>query len=116
MTDLKKYYIILISSFIVLLSFLFFYIFEVLDSEIIAKITLFVTTIIAFILSYITALKKKKNGLTNGLIIGISIAIVSLGIHYFFKSVYFDTFFIRALVFITSSAAGGIIGVNKETS
>jgi hypothetical protein len=29
------------------------------------------------------------------------------------KTYYFETFFIRGLVFMASGAAGGVIGVNK---
>lgn len=88
-------------------------VFDIINKDIVAKITIFLTAIVAFIMSYLTAKKRNKHGLANGMIIGISIALVSLLIHFMLKTYYFDIFFIRGLVFMVSGAFGGVIGVNK---
>lgn len=92
---------------------LLFYVFDIFEKDVVAKVSLFLTAIISFVLAYIIGIKKNKNGLSNGMIIGISIAMISLIIHFTLKTLYFDTFYIRGLVFMFSGAAGGIIGVNK---
>lgn len=114
---MKKTYITLLICIIGIISLVLLNNLEVLSKDIVAKITLFLTSIIAFILSYIIGIKKNKNGLTNGLIVGISIAVLSLIIHYFLKTLYFDIFYVRGTIFMISGACGGIIGVNtkKET-
>ena len=52
--------------------------------------------------------------ITNGMIIGISIAMLSLIVHYLSKTELSDIFFIRGLVFMVSGCMGGVIGVNKK--
>ena len=84
------------------------------DEELLNKITFILTTIITIFLSYLTGIIKGKNGLINGLIIGISVSLLSLIIHYLFIRIYFDTLYIRMAIFMLSGAAGGVIGVNKK--
>ena len=111
---MKKTTIVLIVSTILLIIVSIMGFLEIISKELSTKMTLFITATIAFILAYLTGIKKEKHGLTNGIIVGISIAIISLAIHFISKTIYFDLFFVRGLVFIISGAMGGIIGVNKN--
>lgn len=85
------------------------------NKDLLNKILLFTSAFIALILSYIFSYKKGKNGLIIGLIIGITFSALSLTIHYFFAKEYFDSLYLRLLIYITSAASGGVIGVNKKT-
>lgn len=109
-----KKILIPIAIYIIILSILLFLVLqEIIDKSLVSKITVFLTATISFIISYKVCSIKGKNGMANGLIIGISIAMISLLIHYILKTDGFDIFFIRGLIFMISGAAGGITGVNK---
>lgn len=110
---MKKTVLTLLMCILGVIGLVILSVFDVMDKGVVAKISIFLTAIVAFIISYLTGKKKNKHGLANGMIIGISIALISLLIHFMLKTYYFETFFIRGLVFMASGAAGGVIGVNK---
>jgi len=112
---MKKTTITIIVSLIAIIAFIVLGFLNIISFDIVPKTTIFLSAIVVFSLSYTTGYKKGKNGLSNGVIIGITFGIISLIIHYFSKTNHFDTFFIRALVFMISGASGGIIGVNAKT-
>lgn len=84
------------------------------DKGLVNKITIFLSAILALIIAYFTGLIKRKNGLINGLIVGISIATISLIIHYFFAKNNFNYLYLRSIIIILGGASGGILGVNKN--
>lgn len=100
-------------SFLTMISIIVISIF-VKDKEIASKVTIFLTALLSLLLSYITGLTKGRHGLLNGLIIGISIAGISLIIHFIFAKDFFQLLYIRAITVILSGASGGIMGVNKK--
>lgn len=85
------------------------------DKDLINKITIFLSAALSLLIAYITGLTKQKKGLVNGLIIGISISVISVTIHYFFAKELFPILYIRSAVIILSGACGGVLGVNKKT-
>lgn len=105
--------ITLLFIFLCTLSIIFITIF-VNNKELVSKITIFLSALLSLLLAYLTGITKRKNGLINGVIIGISIATLSLVIHFIFGKEFFDLLYIRSLVIILSGASGGVIGVNKN--
>ena len=85
------------------------------NKDLIDKISIFLSSLISLIVAFLIALRRGKNGLVIGLIIGISISSISLLVHYFIAKDYFDTLYIRLLTFVISGISGGVIGVNKKT-
>ena len=85
------------------------------DKNSINKITIFLSAILSLLIAYLTGIIKQKNGLINGLIIGISISIISITLHFFFAKELFSVLYIRSAVIILSGACGGVLGVNKKT-
>jgi putative membrane protein (TIGR04086 family) len=100
-------------TFLTMISIIIVSIF-VYDKTIASKITIFLSALLSLLLAYITGLTKRRHGMLNGIIIGISIATISLIIHYIFAKDFFDLLYIRSLTVILSGASGGVIGVNKE--
>ena len=85
------------------------------DKDLINKITIFLSAALSLLIAYLTGINKQKNGLINGLIIGITISVISVTIHYFFVKELFSILYIRSAVIILSGACGGVLGVNKKT-
>lgn len=85
-----------------------------LDPLLTNRLTIFTSSIISLLLAYLIALKKRKNGLIWGLIVGISLSFISMSIHYFFAQDFFNYLYLRIGIIIFSSASGGVIGVNQE--
>lgn len=110
---MKKKYLIIISilTAVILVGLNF----VIKDKELLNKISLFLSGLISILISYFIAINYKKNGLIIGLIVGITVSIISVIIHYFFSKIYFDTLYIRLLIFILCGASGGVLGVNKKT-
>ena len=86
------------------------------DKILLNKITIFLSAILSLLIAYLTGITKQKNGLINGLIIGISISIISITLHFFFAKDLFSILYIRSAVIILSGACGGVLGVNKKTA
>ena len=84
------------------------------NKEIVNKITIFLSAILSLLLSFLIGYKKRKNGLINGVVIGISIATVSLIVHYIFAKEMFDLLYLRSLTVILGGASGGVMGVNSN--
>jgi putative membrane protein (TIGR04086 family) len=110
---MKKTIILLLMCILSIVGMSLLAIFEIISKELVAKSSLFITAIISFLLAYFRGNKKQKNGLANGIIIGITIAILSLIIHFITKTEFYSVFFVRGLIFMISGAMGGIIGVNR---
>ena len=110
---MKKTIILLLMCILSIVGMSLLAVFEIISKELVAKASLFITAIISFILAYFRGNKKQKNGLANGIIIGITIAILSLIIHFITKTEFYSVFFVRGLIFMISGAMGGIIGVNR---
>ena len=85
------------------------------DKDLINKITIFLSAALSLLIAYLTGINKQKNGLINGLIIGITISVISVTIHYFFVKELVSILYIRSAVIILSGACGGVLGVNKKT-
>lgn len=105
--------ILIIFSLMIMLSIIIISIF-LDDKGLVNKITIFLSSLLSLLLAYIAGLTKRKRGLINGLIIGISIATISLIIHFIFAQNYFELLYIRSLTVILSGASGGVLGVNKN--
>ena len=85
------------------------------DKNVINKITIFLSALLTILISYLVGITKQKNGLINGLIIGITISIFSISFHFLFAKELFSIQYIRSAVIILSGACGGVLGVNKKT-
>ena len=85
------------------------------NKNLVDKISIFITSLIALSIAYLAGFSRGKNGLVIGLIIGISVSCVSLVFYYLFAKEYFDSLYIRLLTFLISGMCGGVIGVNKKT-
>ena len=107
----KRTTIALIIFNIVLIVTLYF---TKIDKGIINKLSLFLTASLALLISYLTGIIREKNGLINGLVIGITIAMISAIIHYFYAKDFFDLLYIRLAIFILAAISGGVFGVNKQ--
>ena len=104
------------TTFLIILTILITVILSILikDKDLVNKITIFLSAILALLISYLTGITKRKNGLITGLIIGISIASISLIIHYIFARTLFDFLYLRSSIIILSSVSGCVFGVNKN--
>ena len=85
------------------------------NKSLVNKISLIISSFISLLLAYLVAIIKGKNGLLIGLIIGITFSGISLGVHYFVAKEYFNSLYIRLIIFMISGCCGGVIGVNKKT-
>lgn len=85
------------------------------DRDLINKITIFLSSLLTIIISYLVGISKQKSGLINGLIIGITISTISIIYHFLFAKEFFSILYIRSAVIILSGACGGVLGVNKKT-
>lgn len=110
---MKKTIILLLMCVLSIICLSLLAVFEFINTELAAKTSLFITAIISFTLAFMRGIKKQKNGLLNGVFIGITVAILSLIVHFITKTEYFSIFFVRGLIFMISGASGGIIGVNR---
>ena len=106
----KQTILLIILNFVIFIVLNYF----ILNKELLNKISIFLTASFALLLAYLFGLKRGKNGLILGLIIGISIASISTITHYIYAKDYFDHLYIRMGVIILSSTSGGVFGVNKK--
>lgn len=105
--------ILIALSFLIALAIIIISIF-VTDKELVNKITIFLSALLSLLISYIIGFTKRKNGLVYGILIGISIATISLIIHFIFAKELFSLLHIRSLIVILGGASGGVMGVNKK--
>lgn len=84
------------------------------DSEIGAFNTVtFILGIVAFfILGFLAGNTAQRNGLLEGLIAALIVILVTLVLNFFIQVPFVAKSFIKTASFLTSSALGGIIGVN----
>ena len=105
-----------ITTFLIILIVLIIIILSVFieNKDLVNKITIFLSAILSLLIAYLTGIIKRKNGLITGLIIGISIASISLVIHYIFAKNLFEFLYLRSSIIILSSVSGCVFGVNKK--
>ena len=112
MITLKKSFFIIGITIITLTIFLLTIF--VKDKDLVNKITIILSALLSLLIAFMTGITKKKHGLIYGLVVGISIASISLLFHYIYAKEMFDTLYLRMLIVILSGASGGVIGVNKK--
>lgn len=109
-----------ISIFVILISLILFYTFLGYKNIINLTYTLnnIVSIIIGFIfsivLSYNINKRKQKNGILNGIFVGLIIITSFIIIKLLTKTVFLKKDILKYSVYLLSSIIGGIIGVNKR--
>lgn len=65
-----------------------------------------------FILGFLAGNTAQKNGLLEGLIAALVVILITLALNFFIQVPFVAKSFVKTASFFTSSALGGIIGVN----